>query len=124
MTERTENQTLCRMIFRAFLLLMLCLVLLPGSAMAAGESTDWQQRLEGLRNQPVQDQAARLKQLQDLYWQWQLDVYPEMATYTGEPGDHGRWTDNSEQAVAERELFQTELLDLARQVKREQLSSE
>jgi uncharacterized protein (DUF885 family) len=105
------------------LLLMLCLVLLPGSAMAA-ESTDWQQRLEELRNQPVQDQAARLKQLQDLYWQWQLDVYPEMATYTGEPGDHGRWTDNSEQSVAERELFLAKLPDLARQVKREQLSSE
>ena len=60
----------------------------------------------------------------DLYWHWQMDVYPERATIYGEPGDYGRWTDGSEQAVADREHFETELLDVARQVKRQELSPE
>ena len=61
--------------FKPFLL-MLCLVLLPSSAIA--ETIDWLQKLDDLRSQPIQDGASGVRQLQDLYWQWRLDVQPEI----------------------------------------------
>jgi uncharacterized protein (DUF885 family) len=41
------------------------------------------------------DEGRRLRTLMDAYWQYMLDEYPELATYTGDPGRNHRWTDHS-----------------------------
>ncbi|MBI2969396.1 MAG: DUF885 domain-containing protein [Gammaproteobacteria bacterium] len=58
----------------------------------------------------------------DLYWNWQLDVYPELATWYGEPGDHGRWTDNTPEAMEQRRGFERKLLAAAGRVEAAALS--
>lgn len=40
-------------------------------------------------------EGERLHALFDLYWQYSLDEYPELATYTGDTGRNHRWTDHS-----------------------------
>jgi uncharacterized protein (DUF885 family) len=40
-------------------------------------------------------EAERLHALFDLHWQYTLDEYPELATYTGDAGRNHRWTDHS-----------------------------
>jgi uncharacterized protein (DUF885 family) len=47
-------------------------------------------------------EEARLRRLLDLHWQYTLDEYPELATYTGDPGRNHRWTDHSLAAYERR----------------------
>ena len=63
------------------------LVMLPGAVAAL--SADWEAQLQTRLDNPVGDDAAALGDLMDLYWHWQLDVYPELASSYGEPGDYG-----------------------------------
>jgi len=46
--------------------------------------------------------SARLKQLLDVTWRWQMTDSPEYATVVGFPGQNDRWSDNSLQAIARR----------------------
>src|SRR5947207_12305726 len=46
--------------------------------------------------------GERLHALLALHWQYMLDEYPELATYTGDPGRNHRWTDHSLEAYERR----------------------
>ena len=47
-------------------------------------------------------EGERLHALFDLLWQYTLDEYPELATYTGDAGRNHRWTDHSLDAYDRR----------------------
>jgi len=49
-----------------------------------------------------QSAAERLHALFRLHWTYTLDEYPELATYTGDPGRNHRWTDHSLKAYDRR----------------------
>ena len=85
-------------------------------------AADWVARLTQASATP--DQGERVKALMDLYWDWQLDQYPELTTWYGEPGDHGRWTDDSLTAIDVRHDFQRALLAAAKGVERAGLSAD
>jgi uncharacterized protein (DUF885 family) len=48
-------------------------------------------------------QRERLDELFDRIWDWQLNSFPEFATYVGVPGHDDRWTDVSLEAIAQRQ---------------------
>lgn len=85
-------------------------------------AADWGARLTQASATP--DQGERVKALMDLYWDWQLDQFPELATWYGEPGDHGRWTDDSLSAIDARHDFQRALLAAAKGVDKAGLSAD
>ena len=47
-------------------------------------------------------ERERLRALFDLVWRYQMEEFPEMATFTGHPGQDHRWTDLSLLAVERR----------------------
>jgi uncharacterized protein (DUF885 family) len=49
-----------------------------------------------------QSEAERLHALFRAHWTYTLDEYPELATYTGDPGRNHRWTDHSLEAYERR----------------------
>ena len=49
-----------------------------------------------------QSEGERLHALFRLHWTYTLDEYPELATYTGDPGRNHRWTDHSLEAYERR----------------------
>ena len=49
-----------------------------------------------------QPEKERLHDLFALHWQYTLDEYPELATYTGDTGRNHRWTDHSLEAYDRR----------------------
>jgi uncharacterized protein (DUF885 family) len=51
----------------------------------------------------AQSDSARLDSLFEARWRYVMTEYPEFATYVGYPGQNGRWTDNSLEAIARRE---------------------
>jgi hypothetical protein len=61
--------------FKLFLLVA-SLVFLSSSA--AATTINWERELNDLRDHEIQDEDAKLRQLMDVYWRWQLDVYPEL----------------------------------------------
>jgi uncharacterized protein (DUF885 family) len=58
----------------------------------------------------VPGQRERLYELFDRIWDWQLNSYPEFATYVGVPGHDDRWTDLSPEAIAQRQRDQRQFL--------------
>ena len=55
-------------------------------------------------------QRARLYDLFDRIWDWQLSSFPEFATYVGVSGHDDRWTDVSLEAIAQRQRDQRRFL--------------
>ncbi len=55
-------------------------------------------------------QRERLYELFDRIWDWQLNSFPEFATYVGVPGHDDRWTDLSPEAIAQRQRAQRQFL--------------
>jgi uncharacterized protein (DUF885 family) len=49
-----------------------------------------------------QPEGERLHALFQAYWAYNLDEFPELATYTGDPGRNHRWTDHSLEAYERR----------------------
>src|SRR5258705_8044940 len=49
-----------------------------------------------------QPESERLHALFRAHWAYTLDEYPELATYTGDPGRNHRWTDHSLEAYDRR----------------------
>jgi uncharacterized protein (DUF885 family) len=56
--------------------------------------------IESLKGQ--QPESDRLDALFRAYWTYNLDEYPELSTYTGDPGRNHRWTDHSLEAYERR----------------------
>ena len=55
-----------------------------------------------------EEPSPTLYELLDQQWQYLMHEYPEWATDLGYPGENGRWTDNSFEAIARRENDETE----------------
>jgi uncharacterized protein (DUF885 family) len=55
-------------------------------------------------------QRTRLYELFDRIWDWQLNSFPEFATYVGVSGHDDRWTDVSLEAIAQRQRDQRRFL--------------
>jgi uncharacterized protein (DUF885 family) len=58
----------------------------------------------------VPSQQERLYELFDQIWDWQLNSFPEFATYVGVPGHDDRWTDLSAEAIAQRQRDERQFL--------------
>jgi uncharacterized protein (DUF885 family) len=71
---------------------------------AAGPTTpeEFSAAYDAIRQAGPGNDAARLRKLFDLHWQWTLDESPETGTYTGTPGYNHRWSDLSREAIARR----------------------
>ena len=68
--------------------------------------------------------AERLAAFIDLYLEYSLLEYPEMATWMGIDGDHGRWTDSSPEAMARREATEVSALGWLESIDREELEGD
>ncbi len=66
-------------------------------------------------------EAERLSAFIDLYFEYAMLEFPEFATYLGIPGDHGRWSDNSLEAMARRDADRARGLEILRGLDRSQL---
>ncbi len=62
--------------------------------------------------------AARLKELLEVTWRWQMTESPEFATIVGYLGQNARWTDNSLAAIARRQSQTQEPLKVLKSIDR------
>lgn len=97
---------------------LIVLIAAPIAALAE----DWNARLA--QSAATSGANEKVTALMDLYWDWQLDQYPELATWNGEQGDHGRWTDDSLSAIDARRDFERAVLAAAQTVGKTGLSAE
>lgn len=69
-------------------------------------------RLIGWRDLGAQSTPAneRLDRLMAAYWDWSQTTSPESATFTGYPGQNGRWTDMSAEEFALQQQAERDLL--------------
>ena len=74
-------------------------------------------------NEAGLEEPERFQAFIDLYLEYTLLEHPEMATYMGVDGDHGRWTDNSPAAQERRDQTLYEALDLLRSIDRSRLDA-
>ena len=93
---------------------MLALVLL----LAAG--TPFQNALAEL-SRARGNESQRLHRLFDLAWQHENEEHPELATFRGVPGQNGRWTDDSAEAIDRRKQETLSLAQAARSIDRARL---
>src|SRR5713101_3639385 len=66
--------------------------------------------------------SARLAELFRVNWEYLMTEFPEFATYVGYPGQNGRWTDNSLQAIERRKRELEEPLGVVKAIRRDRLS--
>ncbi len=66
--------------------------------------------------------AKRLQRLLDVRWRQQMAEAPEFATYVGFPGQNGRWTDLSAEAIERRKRQLQEPLGTLRSIARARLT--
>jgi uncharacterized protein (DUF885 family) len=80
------------------------------------------QRFAALATARGLSDSARLQRLFDLAWEYDNIESPEFATYSGYPGQNGRWTDRSVAALTRRERELPDRLLVLRAVTRARLS--
>lgn len=66
--------------------------------------------------------SARLRQLAELYFEWQVTESPEFATYIGHAGHDHAWTDLSAGAIARRKREAGRTLEVLKTIDRHRLS--
>ena len=66
--------------------------------------------------------SARLRQLSELYFEWQVTEFPEFATYIGHAGHDHIWTDLSAAAIARRKREVGRTLAVLKTIARRRLS--
>ena len=66
--------------------------------------------------------STRLRELAELYFEWQLTESPEFATYVGHPGHDHLWTDLSPSAIARRKREAGRTVAVLRTIDRQRLS--
>ncbi|MGB1557060.1 MAG: DUF885 domain-containing protein, partial [Oceanococcaceae bacterium] len=84
------------------------------------------QRLIGWEGSAVRSlsPAERLSRLIEAHWAWSQQVQPEDATFTGFPGQNGRWSDLSFEALATRQSLEREFLSALQAINEEELLPE
>jgi uncharacterized protein (DUF885 family) len=86
---------------RQMLLILLCVAGWAKAGTMPDKSFD--QRYQALiENQGHQTDTERLRELFKIKWDYDMQNFPEFATYVGQPGHNDRWTDNSLEAIARR----------------------
>jgi len=109
-------------------LALLCLIVVAAPASAndyeAQREDLWSQVDALVENATGLSEAERLDKYIELFYDYTLLTSPEMATYIGVPGDHGRWSDNSLAEVARGEAEQRRALEILSSFDREQLEGE
>ena len=99
----------------------LCLALLAASTLAL-PAADFQKRFADLAEDKSLSAEKKLHQLFDLDWELGLHNYPEFATYLGIPGSDDRWTDQSWDAIQQRQAEQQWPLAVIETIDRAKLS--
>lgn len=66
--------------------------------------------------------STRLRQLAELYFEWQVTESPEFATFIGHPGHDHLWTDLSASAIARRKREAGRVLAVLNAIDRQRLS--
>lgn len=66
--------------------------------------------------------STRLRQLAELYFEWQVTESPELATFIGHPGHDHLWTDLSASAIARRKREAGRTLAVLNTIDRQRLS--
>jgi uncharacterized protein (DUF885 family) len=89
------------------------------SAPAFDYAREYQRILERRRSQA---DSARLHSLFEVRWRYVMGEYPEFATYVGFPGQNGRWTDHSLEAIARRRREVQQPLAVLHSISRSRLS--
>ncbi|HSY10015.1 MAG TPA: DUF885 family protein, partial [Candidatus Dormibacteraeota bacterium] len=97
--NRTDAFRIFRLSGRLAYLFVLAMGL-RANAQTTGNFDDRYSRL--IENTSHQSDAARLKQLFKVNWEYLMTEYPEWATDVGYPGQNRRWTDNSLFAIERR----------------------
>src|SRR5687768_5154941 len=67
--------------------------------------------------------STRLRQLSELYFEWQVTESPEFATYIGHPGHDHLWTDLSANAIARRKREAGRTLAVLKTIDRRRVSA-
>ena len=67
--------------------------------------------------------SMRLRQLAELYFEWQVTESPEFATFIGHPGHDHLWTDLSASAIARRKREAGRTIAVLNTIDRQRLSS-
>jgi uncharacterized protein (DUF885 family) len=79
--------------------------------------------LERLGRARTSSDSARLRQLAELYFEWQVAESPEFATYIGHPGHDHLWSDLSASAIARRKREAGRTLAVLKTIDRQRLSA-
>ena len=79
--------------------------------------------LERPRRARSSSDSARLRQLSELYFEWQVTEFPEFATYIGHSGHDHLWTDLSVNAIARRKREAGRTLAVLKTIDRRRLSA-
>jgi uncharacterized protein (DUF885 family) len=82
---------------------------------------EYQRILSTSRSRPA---GARLHALFDVRWRYEMMEYPEFATFVGFPGQNGRWTDYSQEAIGRRRREVQRPLTVLHSIDRNRLSPE
>ena len=90
------------------------------SAAAFNSAREYQRIVERRRSQP---DSSRLHSLFDVRWRYLMREFPEFATYVGFPGQNGRWTDNSLEAIGRRRREVQQPLGALHSINRSRLSA-
>jgi len=97
---------------------------LAASDLEAERAAIWKQVDALVDNSAGLNQSERLAKYIDLFFEYSMLEYPEFATYIGQPGDHGRWADNSLAAEARHEAEQHRALEVLKTIDRAELKGE
>jgi uncharacterized protein (DUF885 family) len=101
---------------------VLAVVVLLSTVARAEPPTAFEARCAGIvAAKGERGDPARLHELFDASWEYQLREYPEFATSVGDPRYDGRWTDWSLEAVARRERELEAPARVLASIEREQL---
>ncbi|HXF48808.1 MAG TPA: DUF885 domain-containing protein [Verrucomicrobiae bacterium] len=96
---------------------------LPAPVSAQTEMSAFQKKLaEIIQSKGKTADSARLKQLFDEYWKYNMEENPEWATYIGYPGLNDRWGDRSLAAIERRKRENLSIMEAVNSIAKEKLS--
>ncbi|MGH9464103.1 MAG: DUF885 domain-containing protein, partial [Thermoanaerobaculia bacterium] len=104
--------------------ILLALAALPAAAGDyATQRSAILERVDALAaNAGAEPASDRLADFIQIYFDYAMNEFPEFATYIGHPGDHGRWTDNSQAAEELRDADLRRAVEVLQTIPREELS--
>ena len=99
------------------------LMALPASVSAQTEMTAFQKSLtEIVQSKGKAADSARLKQLFDLHWKYNMEENPGWATFIGYPGLNDKWGDQSFTAIERRKRENLSIMETVNSLAKDKLS--